>query len=95
MAYRLWDPCLGNLVNGCVLDIMDSKIFTNPALRGSTDESCSGMARIFTAAPGLVKLMNGEPWSATKLPEVYELTEARLQRIREASQAAKVKVAIV
>ncbi|KAH6875332.1 FAD dependent oxidoreductase-domain-containing protein [Alternaria rosae] len=30
-----------------------------------------GVGRIFTAAPGLVKLMNGEAWSATGLPEVY------------------------
>ncbi|ORY11139.1 FAD dependent oxidoreductase-domain-containing protein [Clohesyomyces aquaticus] len=41
-----------------------------------------GMARIFTAAPGLVKLMNGETWSATGLPDVYKMTPERLQNIK-------------
>lgn len=52
------------------------------------------MARIFTAAPGLVKIMNGESWDATGLPEVYEMTPERLQRLRLESEAAP-KVAIV
>ncbi|KAJ4303519.1 hypothetical protein N0V90_002415 [Kalmusia sp. IMI 367209] len=42
-----------------------------------------GMARIFTAAPGLVKLMNGESWASTQLPEVFEITRSRLERIRQ------------
>jgi hypothetical protein len=41
-----------------------------------------GMARIFTAAPGLVKVMNGEPWSATGLPDVFQLSPERLARLR-------------
>jgi hypothetical protein len=41
------------------------------------------MARIFTAAPGLVKLMNGEPWSATELPNVYQITPERLGKLRK------------
>jgi hypothetical protein len=52
----------------------------------------SGMARIFTAAPGLVKLMNGESWAAVGLPDVYEITEDRLQNLKGASVS---KVAVI
>ncbi|KZM23620.1 uncharacterized protein EKO05_0007458 [Ascochyta rabiei] len=48
-----------------------------------------GMARIFTAAPGLVKLMSGESWIATGLPEVYQITTERLARLKSTS-ASKV-----
>lgn len=41
------------------------------------------MARIFTAAPGLVKLMNGEDWSATGLPDVYQMTPERMDRLKK------------
>ncbi|KAF1967608.1 DAO-domain-containing protein [Bimuria novae-zelandiae CBS 107.79] len=41
-----------------------------------------GMARIFTAAPGLVKLMDGETWDATGLPQVYQMTPERLQSLQ-------------
>ncbi|CAO2658539.1 Nn.00g062620.m01.CDS01 [Neocucurbitaria sp. VM-36] len=41
-----------------------------------------GMARIFTAAPGLVKLINGESWSATGLPDVYQMTPQRLEKLK-------------
>ena len=34
------------------------------------------MARIFTAAPGLVKLMQGQPYSATGLSKAYEMNDA-------------------
>lgn len=57
-------------------------------------DSTSGMARIFTAAPGLVKTMNGEPWDATGLPEVYQMTAERLRRVQSASGQGP-KVAIV
>ncbi|KAL2825000.1 FAD dependent oxidoreductase [Aspergillus cavernicola] len=40
-----------------------------------------GMARIFTAAPGLVKLMSGSSWAETKLPEVFQLTRSRISRL--------------
>lgn len=43
----------------------------------------SGMARIFTAAPGLVKLMGGGSWVETKLPEVFEITAERLSRLQQ------------
>ncbi|KAH6657000.1 FAD dependent oxidoreductase [Truncatella angustata] len=41
-----------------------------------------GMARIFTCAPGLVKLVLGGSWSDTDLPECFELTEERLQKLQ-------------
>ncbi|KAF2642394.1 DAO-domain-containing protein [Massarina eburnea CBS 473.64] len=53
-----------------------------------------GMARTFTAAPGLVKLMHGQPWAATGLPEVYQMTPERLQRLQKANQEM-VKIATV
>lgn len=49
----------------------------------------SGMARIFTAASGLVKLMGGGSWADTNLPEVFQMTvvrtEALKERLRESS----------
>ena len=39
-----------------------------------------GMARIWTCAPGLVKLMSGESWSATGLPECFEFSKERIER---------------
>ncbi|KAK3707335.1 hypothetical protein LTR37_012179 [Vermiconidia calcicola] len=39
-----------------------------------------GMARIWTCAPGLVKLIKGEPWSATGLPECFEYSKERLEK---------------
>lgn len=44
------------------------------------------MARIFTAAPGLAKLINGQPWSATGLPDVYQMTKARLEKLRNIAE---------
>lgn len=43
----------------------------------------SGMARIFTCAPGVAKLMLGGSWSDTGLPECFELTEERLAKLRK------------
>jgi hypothetical protein len=54
----------------------------------------SGMARIFTAAPGLVKLMNGEPWGQTGLPEVYEMKRERLDKLKNIPEGAP-RIAIV
>lgn len=50
------------------------------------------MARIFTAAPGLVKIMNGEEWSATGLPEVYQLSKERLEGLRKDGEGEKIAV---
>ncbi|KAI0003564.1 FAD dependent oxidoreductase [Xylariaceae sp. FL0662B] len=41
-----------------------------------------GMARIFTCAAGLVQLVQGEKWSDTGLPECFELTEERLEKLK-------------
>lgn len=40
------------------------------------------MARIFTAAPGLVKLMAGYDWDATQLPESFQITSQRIEKLR-------------
>jgi len=39
-----------------------------------------GMARIWTCAPGLVKLMRGDSWTATGLPECFQYSQDRLSR---------------
>lgn len=44
------------------------------------------MARIFTAAPGLVKLMAGQSWANTHLPDVYEITVSRIERLKSNSR---------
>ncbi|KAI4610850.1 hypothetical protein J4E80_007879 [Alternaria sp. BMP 0032] len=51
-----------------------------------------GMARIFTAAPGLVKLMNDEDWGATGLPEVYQTTAERLEKLTSMDPAPAIAV---
>lgn len=45
----------------------------------------SGMARTFTAAPGLVKLMDGKAWADTRLPDVYQITPARVEKLKQRS----------
>lgn len=45
------------------------------------DSHCTGMARIFDCAPGLVKLMDGEEWSDTNMPECFQCTNERLDRL--------------
>lgn len=42
------------------------------------------MARIFTAATRLVKLMDGRPWTDTQFPNVCQITPARVDRLRRA-----------
>ncbi|KAI1487074.1 FAD dependent oxidoreductase [Biscogniauxia mediterranea] len=49
-----------------------------------------GMARIFTCAPGLVKLIRGGQWNDTGLPECFELTEERLEKLKGLSEQAGV-----
>ncbi|KAH8651571.1 FAD dependent oxidoreductase [Tricladium varicosporioides] len=41
-----------------------------------------GMARIFTCAPGVVKLVLGKPWSDTGLPECFQLGKERLSKLQ-------------
>ncbi|KAH8810651.1 FAD dependent oxidoreductase-domain-containing protein [Xylogone sp. PMI_703] len=40
-----------------------------------------GMARIFTCAPGVVKLLLGGQWSDTGLPECFQISKERLARL--------------
>ncbi|KAF3762723.1 DAO-domain-containing protein [Cryphonectria parasitica EP155] len=40
-----------------------------------------GMARIFNCAPGVVKIIQGEAWEATGLPECFDVTEQRLGKL--------------
>ncbi|SPJ75994.1 uncharacterized protein FTOL_05725 [Fusarium torulosum] len=42
-----------------------------------------GMARIFQCAPGLVKLIMGEAWSATGMPECFRFSKDRFGYIRK------------
>ncbi|CAG8150243.1 unnamed protein product [Penicillium salamii] len=42
-----------------------------------------GMARIFTCAPGLAKLVLGANWSDTGLPECFQSSTERLSRLSE------------
>lgn len=40
-----------------------------------------GMARIFNCAPGVVKIIQGESWDATGLPECFDATQERLDKL--------------
>ncbi len=40
-----------------------------------------GMARIFTCAPGVAKLVTGKSWSETGLPECFQLTKERVAKM--------------
>ncbi|KAJ5918531.1 hypothetical protein N7466_010523 [Penicillium verhagenii] len=42
-----------------------------------------GMARIFTSAPGVAKIVLGDEWSATGLPECFQFSRERLSRLAE------------
>ncbi|KAF4782921.1 hypothetical protein HER10_EVM0004281 [Colletotrichum scovillei] len=52
-----------------------------------------GMARIFTCASGLAKMILGGTWRDTELPECFEMTSERLGRLREQQreQASKIR----
>lgn len=39
------------------------------------------MARIFTCAPGIAKIMLGKDWDDTGLPECFKFSEERLTRL--------------
>ncbi|WVO24383.1 uncharacterized protein IAS62_005749 [Cryptococcus decagattii] len=42
-----------------------------------------GMARIFTAAPALAKMVQGATWAEAGLPECFEITKERLERLEK------------
>jgi hypothetical protein len=46
------------------------------------------MARIFTCAPGIVKLIIGEEWSATGLPECFNMNKERAVKLDAKSKSA-------
>ncbi|KAL3419932.1 FAD dependent oxidoreductase [Phlyctema vagabunda] len=46
-----------------------------------------GMARIFTSAPGVVKVVLGKSWQETGLPECFQITEERLSRLVDPSKS--------
>lgn len=52
----------------------------------------SGMARTFTAAPALVKLMSGQTWESAGLPDVFQITASRLDALKTASASKVVTV---
>lgn len=45
-----------------------------------------GMARIFTCAPGLVKIMGGDSWESTGLPLCFDVTKDRLDRLAQGAK---------
>ncbi|CZR64558.1 uncharacterized protein PAC_14456 [Phialocephala subalpina] len=46
-----------------------------------------GMARIFTCAPGVVKMVLGKDWSETGLPECFEFTQKRAAKMIAAQES--------
>ncbi|KUI66356.1 putative oxidoreductase OrdL [Cytospora mali] len=44
-----------------------------------------GMARIFTCAPGVVKVIQGAEWQETGLPECFNVSEERLHKLANGS----------
>lgn len=44
-----------------------------------------GMARIFNCAPGVVKIIQGAKWQETGLPECFDVSEQRLQKLAKGS----------
>ncbi|KAI3391130.1 hypothetical protein diail_7915, partial [Diaporthe ilicicola] len=78
-----WSGIIGNTTDGVPF------IGELPGLPGQwicAGHNGHGMARTFTAAPGLVKLMNGVSWEETGLPDPYRITAERLARLRDSSQ---------
>ncbi|KIV87380.1 hypothetical protein PV11_02930 [Exophiala sideris] len=49
-----------------------------------------GMARIFTAAPALVKLMNGTPWAETQIPDVFQMTPSRVKGLKQLVKTGRI-----
>ncbi|KAK1675635.1 FAD dependent oxidoreductase-domain-containing protein [Colletotrichum godetiae] len=51
-----------------------------------------GMARILTCASGLAKMILGGTWRDTELPECFEMTSERLERLREQQRKQSSKI---
>lgn len=41
----------------------------------------AGMARIFTCAPGIAKIIQGKDWSETGLPECFQISKGRMAKL--------------
>lgn len=59
-----------------VQKVSDPSIFS----RANDFLLAQGMARIFTCAPGLVKLLSGMSWQATGLPECFQYSNDRIDK---------------
>lgn len=78
-----WSGIIGNTTDGVPF------IGELPGLPGQwicAGHNGHGMARTFTAAPGLVRLMDGTPWEQVGLPNPYQITQERLERLRHSSK---------
>ncbi len=84
MAFHLLESYLASLANGSVLGIMDSEL-TKSLSNTHALTPDGGMTRVFSAALSLVKLMSGKSWDAVGLPDVYQVTARRLERLRTVS----------
>lgn len=84
-----WSGIIGNTKDGVPF------IGELPGLPGQwicAGHNGHGMARTFTAAPGLVKLMDGASWEEVGLPDPYQLTSERLERLRKLSKEEVVEI---
>ncbi|KAL1737711.1 hypothetical protein HDZ31DRAFT_78943, partial [Schizophyllum fasciatum] len=73
--------------SGIIGDTADGVPYVGPVPGKKGQWMCAGhnghgMARVFTCGPALAKLIQGATWADTGLPEVFELTEERLARLR-------------
>ncbi|WVF70923.1 hypothetical protein IAT40_005718 [Kwoniella sp. CBS 6097] len=69
--------------SGIIGESADMLPYVGPVPRKPGQWLCAGhnghgMARIFTCAPGLVRLINGGDWASTGLPEPFQVSEGRL-----------------
>ncbi|KAL1700072.1 FAD dependent oxidoreductase-domain-containing protein [Schizophyllum commune] len=58
----------------------------------SAGHSGHGMARAFTCSRGIAKLLNGESWESTKLPECFQPTPERLAAPKQTVEELWVEV---
>ncbi|WRT64413.1 uncharacterized protein IL334_001345 [Kwoniella shivajii] len=71
--------------SGIIARSADQVPFIGPVPQKTGQWICAGhnghgMARIFTCAPALAKLIQGVSWKETGLPECFEVTKERLDR---------------
>ncbi|KAH8788188.1 FAD dependent oxidoreductase-domain-containing protein [Diaporthe sp. PMI_573] len=84
-----WSGIIGNTTDGVPF------IGELPGLPGQwicAGHNGHGMARTFTAAPGLVNLMNGVSWEQVGLPDPYQLTAQRLESLKGSSKEKVISI---